>query len=343
MVGGTVYFRGKAHGFSKADFKVVELSEEDFTWLKKGMKPFLKAIDRLERLDELTNNMSDWKKAVAYTPTERSRLAGIPVPMKDFREKQWEDGVGQGGIFAPYLSHDQSALPYITTGEYRRNKPTWNNEKYSPPCAYHCPTGIPSHRRATLIRQGLTKEALELVLQYSPLPATVCGEVCPNLCMQSCTRGLIDQPLNIKEYGRLALELEAPKPAKPTGYKIAVVGGGPAGMSAAWQLGLKGHQVALYEAEDRIGGKVELAIPRERLPQEILRKEVSRFGEIGVKLHLGKSVNRKSFDKIYKEHDIVVVACGAHQPRMIKFAGSEDVLAGIEFLKQMNFGNAPDF
>ena len=76
--------------------------------------------------------------------------------------------------------------------------------------------------------------------QYSPLPATVCGQICPNLCMQSCTRGQIDKPLNIDKMGSLALELPAPKKAEPTGHTIAVIGGGPAGLSAAWQLGLKG-------------------------------------------------------------------------------------------------------
>ena len=144
------------------------------------------------------------------------------------------------------------------------------------------------------------KEAIDLVLKYSPLPATVCGQICPNLCMQSCSRGRVDRPLNIKEMGSLALKQPAPKPAKKTGHKIAVIGGGPAGLSAAWQLGLKGHSIDLYESADKLGGKIELCIPRERLPQKILLKELSRFGEVGVETHLGKAVNRKEFDRIYK-------------------------------------------
>jgi len=87
----------------------------------------------------------------------------------------------------------------------------WANEKYAPPCAYSCPTNIPTHKRTALIRLGKIKEALELVLNYSPLPATVCGMICPNLCMQACTRGRIDIPISVKELGKASADLPAPK------------------------------------------------------------------------------------------------------------------------------------
>jgi NADPH-dependent glutamate synthase beta subunit-like oxidoreductase/ferredoxin len=240
------------------------------------------------------------------------------------------------------MDHDLTILPYITTGKERRNKPVWANEKYLPPCAYTCPTHIPSHKRATLIRQGKLHEALELVLQYSPLPATVCGQICPNLCMQSCTRGQIDKPLSIDKLGRLALELPAPKKADPTGHAVAVIGGGPAGLSAAWQLGLKGHSVDLYEATDKLGGKLELCIPRERLPQEVLQKELSRFKDIGVSIHLNATIDQKKFEEIYKEHELVVVACGAHKPRIFPFPGSEHIVSAYDFLRGVNVGDLPE-
>ena len=137
--------------------------------------------------------------------------------------------------------------------------------------------------------------------------------------MQSCTRARFDTPLGIDKLGSLALDLPAPQKAAPTGHTIAVIGGGPAGLSAAWQLGLKGHSVDLYEATDKLGGKLELCIPRERLPHEILEKELSRFREIGVNIHLEQTINQKKFNELYKEHDILVVACGAHKPRIFPF------------------------
>lgn len=338
MVGGAIYFRGKISGYSEKDVQLLDLTPQDWQWLTDNIGDYLKAIDRESHLAELTRSSSDWKKLIAYTPAEKKKLLKKKISTSDFRKTVWDSGVGKGGIFAEFITHDQTVLPYITTGDERRNRPVWNNEKYLPPCAYSCPTRIPSHKRATLIRQGKMKESVDLVLKYSPLPATVCGLICPNLCMTSCSRGLIDRPLNIKKYGSMALKQPAPKPAKKTGHKIAVIGGGPAGLSAAWQLALKGHTVDLYESEKVLGGKIELAIPRERLPHKVLLKELSRFQEIGVTTHLGKAINQKAFEKIYKGHDAVVIACGAHKPRKIEFPGSENIISAIEFLKDINFG-----
>lgn len=342
MVGGTIYFRGPIQGYSDKDVKLVDLTAQDWEWLTANMKPFLNAIDRESYYKELTRSQGDWKKLIAYTPQDKRARKWFKMSLTDFRKERWDKEVGSGGIFAEYLSHDLTLLPYITTGKDRRNRPIWANEKFAPPCAYACPTQIPSHKRASLMRQGRLNDALELVLQYSPLPATVCGEICPNLCMQSCTRGHLDRPLAIDEYGSLALNLPAPKKEAPTGHKIGIIGGGPAGLSAAWQLTLKGHTVDLYEAADRLGGKIELCIPRERLPHEILEKELSRFSEIGVNVHLKTPVDRKRFDEIYKDHEIVIVAVGAHKARTISFPGSEHTIQAYDFLRDINSGGRPD-
>jgi len=342
MVGGTIYFRGPIQSYSEKDVKLLDLTPQDWEWLKTNMKPFLEAIDRMSYYDGLIRSYDDWKKFIAYTPQEKRARRWFKKSTSEYRKDFWEKEVGEGGIFAPYMDHELTLLPYITTGKDRRNKPFWANEKYVPPCAYACPTHIPSHKRAALIRQGKLLEALELVLQYSPLPATVCGQICPNLCMQSCTRGNLDKPLDINKLGSLALEIHSPKKADPTGHSIAVIGGGPAGLSAAWQLALKGHNVDLYEASDKLGGKLELCIPRERLPQKILEKELSRFKEIGVNVYLKENFDQKKFEEIYKSYEIVVVACGAHKPRTLTFPGSEHAVSSIEFLKGINIGDLPD-
>ncbi|HET6515270.1 MAG TPA: FAD-dependent oxidoreductase [Thermodesulfovibrionales bacterium] len=342
MVGGTIYFRGPIQGYSERDVKLLDLTQQDWEWLKTNMMPFLDAVDRSSYYPELTRSAEDWKKLMAYTPQEKRGKKWFRMSTSDFRKNLWDKEVGQGGIFAAYLNHDLTLLPYITTGKDRRNKPLWSNEKFAPPCAYACPTQIPSHKRASLIRQGRLNDALELVLKYSPLPATVCGEICPNLCMQSCTRAHLDKPLEIDMMGKLALDLPAPKKEPATGHTIAVIGGGPAGMSAAWQLALKGHAVDIYESTGKLGGKIELCIPRERLPHQILEKEVQRFKELGVNLYLNTTVTRQEFDAIYKSHEVVILACGAHQPRKVSFPGSEEIVSAYDFLRDVNLGNKPD-
>jgi len=342
MVGGVIYFRGPIEGYSEADVKLLDLTEQDWQWLKTNMKLFLEAIDRLQYYDELTRSIKDWKKLIPYTAEERAKRRPFKMSLSEFRSKVWEPGVGKGGIFAEYINHPMTVLPYITTGADRRYKPVWNNQKYTPPCEYNCPSGIPTQKRAQLIRADKLQEALELVLRYSPFPATVCGEICPNLCMQACTRAQVDRPLNIKELGKLSLRIKAPKPEKKTDKKVAVIGGGPGGLSAAWQLALKGHTVDLYEAEERLGGKIEFCIPKERLPREVFENELNRFKEVGVNIHLGVKVERKKFDEIYKTHDAMIVACGANKPRRLNVPGSEDMIAAYDFLKGINLGNRPD-
>jgi len=342
MVGGAIYFSGPMQEYSQKDVKLLDLTPQDWEWLRTNMKPYLEAIDRMSYYEDLTRYPGDWKKLMAYTPQEKRSRKWFKISTSDFRKNMWEKETGQGGIFAEYLGHELTLLPYITTGPDRRNKPIWANEKYNPPCAYACPTHIPSHKRAALIRQGLLQESLELVLRYSPLPATVCGQICPNLCMTSCTRGQLDKPLQIDRMGSLALDLPAPKKEKPTGHTVAVIGGGPAGLSVAWQLALKGHSVDLYESSEKLGGKIELCIPRERLPHVILEKELSRFGELGVNVHLNTHVDRDKFDEVYKNHELVVVAVGAHKPRIIGFPGSEYATSAYDFLRDINSEKLPD-
>ncbi len=342
MVGGTIYFRGPVKGYSSKDVKLVKLTAKDWEWLTENIKPYLEAIDRTEYYDPLTKDPSHWKKLIAHTPAERMARLEPKRTLSEFRSQIWEKDVGIGGIFGEYLDHPQTILPYITTGADRRLKTVWNNEKYLPPCVAACPSGIPSNKRAALIREGRLEEALALVLNYSPFPATVCGQVCPNLCMQACTRGQFDKPIDIAAMARMSMDVPAPKPAPPTGRKAGVIGGGPGGMSAAWQLALKGHEVDLYEAAERLGGKMELCIPRGRLPHDVLEKEISRFNEIGIHVHLGQRIDLNAFHKIYQDHEIVIIACGAHQPRIIPFPGNEDVIAGIDFLKAVNAGKRPN-
>lgn len=342
MVGGVIYFHGPIRGYSEDDVKLLDLTDQDWQWLKTNMKPFLEAIDRLHFYDELTANKDEWKKLIPYTAEERAKRKPYKMSIEVFRTSIWEKEVGKGGIFAEYLNHPLTVLPYITTGADRRYKPVWNNMKYSPPCEHACPSGIPTPKRTALIRGRRLHEALELILQYTPLPATVCGEICPALCMDACTRSRLDRPLNIKRLGKASLKVKAPIPKPPTGKTVAVIGGGPGGLSTSWQLALKGHSVDLYEAEDKLGGKLEFCIPRERLPQDVLKYELDRFKEIGVKIHLNTKVDKEGFQDIYNSHDVVVIACGAHKPRQLNVGGADDMVTAYDFLKGINMGEKPN-
>ncbi|UCD34148.1 MAG: FAD-dependent oxidoreductase [Nitrospiraceae bacterium] len=341
MVSGIIYFRGPIREYSTSDVILHELTDQDWQWLTKNMKPYLKAIRKTEYYEELTRARYEWRKLVPYTAQDRAKRKDIKLSLTEFRTSVWEKGVGKNGIFGEYLTHPLTILPYITTGADRRFKPIWNNYKYAAPCEYACPTGIPTQRRAQLIREDRLHEAMDLILQYSPLPASVCGEICPNLCMQACTRMRVDRAFNIKEMGRASLEVKAPKPAKKTGKTVAVIGGGPGGLSAAWHLALKGHSVNLYEAEEKLGGKLELCIPRERLPEQILLKELERFREMGVNVSLGVKVTREKFDALRGSHDALIVACGAHRPRTMTLPGSKDMISAYDFLKGINIGDKP--
>ncbi len=343
MVGGTIYYRGPATGISEKDARVSDLTDPDWQWLTENMEPYLEAIDRTSFYASLTKSRDEWKKIVARTPQERAALGKGRLPMESFRTDVWEPGVGKDGIFADYLDSEHSIIPFVDTGDNRRNVPVWDNNRYAPPCAGYCPTGIPTHERTKLLRNGKVDQALDLVLRYSPFPGTVCGYVCPNLCMESCSRAIFhDDPVDIAFLGRHSLERAAPKKDTARSEKIAVIGGGPAGVSAAYQLALRGYKVSLFERESELGGKIYMCIPEDRLPAEILAKELDRVRELGIDVQTGVDVTAEKFTSIYNDNDAVVVASGSHSPRTIPFEGYQNVLPGIVFLKEIGAGNSRD-
>jgi NADPH-dependent glutamate synthase beta subunit-like oxidoreductase/ferredoxin len=307
------------------------------------MKLYLKAIKREEYYEELTNSIKDWKKVIALTPEERQARYKAPMPIKFFKSNIWEEEVGKGGIFGDLIEIDETILPFIVTGEDRRRIPKWENRKFNAPCAYYCPTGIPTQERTWLIRNGQEEDALKLVLEYTPFPASVCGTVCPNPCMDACSRGIhLKEPVDIAYLGRLSLNLPTPAIKKEKDKKIAIIGGGPAGMGAAWRLRLEGYKVTIFEREKELGGKIYQCIPRNRLPQEILDKELERFKSTGIEIKNSVEVDKKLFNDIYKNFDKIILATGAHAPRVIPFEGYEDVIPGIVFLKGINIGHPMD-
>jgi NADPH-dependent glutamate synthase beta subunit-like oxidoreductase/Pyruvate/2-oxoacid:ferredoxin oxidoreductase delta subunit len=185
------------------------------------------------------------------------------------------------------------------------------------------------------------QEAVDLALAYTPFPATVCGYLCPNLCMQSCTRRKEHlPPVDTALLGRASLEAAVPAPAPATGRKIAVIGGGAAGLSVAWQLRMKGHEPVIHEARGRLGGKITETIPRSRIPDEVLEHELRRLEKEIPHKRLKHPLTREEFRKLHEKYDIIVIATGARKPRMLPVPGNERAVAALDFLRESRLDRA---
>ncbi len=333
MVGGVVYVRGPIDTYP-AEILYTDLDQDDIDFLGGGMDEFLKEIRREELKDELTD-WSQWKKLRPLKAGEKK-----PAPkadLKNFRLNEWV----KGGIFSDVAMDDFEVKNTLNTGVYRLRVPSWDNAKYAAPCEFNCPTGIPTQRRYNLLRQGKIREAYELELEYTPFPGSVCGSVCPNPCMAGCTRGTIDEPIQIGKLGLESAYVKVEPPTVKTGKKIGVIGGGVAGLSAAWQLVRKGHDVTVYDDAENIGGKLEQVIPRGRLPHQLLEAELKRMQDVGVKFVTSCRVDKAKFEEIRKDSDAVIVATGGHKSRFFNWEGKEKLTMGLDFLKQVNRGEKP--
>ncbi len=335
MVGGVVYVRGPIDTYP-ADIKYADLDDDDIAFLDSGMDEFLQHIDREDLRQELSD-WSQWKKLRPLTIAEKKVASSQAVDIKSFRKQEWV----KGGIFADVAHDDFAVHNTLSTGLYRLRVPSWDNAKFAAPCEFNCPTGIPTQRRYDLIRQGKIDEAFQLELEYTPFPGSVCGSVCPNPCMDGCTRGSIDEPIQIGDLGYRSAFLKVEPPTVKTGKKIGIIGGGVAGLSTAWQLARKGHDVTVYDDAEHIGGKLEQVIPRGRLSHELLEAELKRIESVGVTFVTSCKVDKKKFNKIREANDAVVVATGGSKSRFFPWEGVEHLTMGLEYLKAVNRGEKP--
>ena len=153
--------------------------------------------------------------------------------------------------------------------------------------------------------------------------------------MENCSRRGVDEPIDVQILGRAVQNLTAPEVAPSIGKKVAIIGGGPAGMNVAWQLALAGIEAHIFEQDEKIGGKLAQVIPWERLSQAIWDQEIKRFlATPNITASLGVTMTREKFSALQRDFDYVVIAVGTHTPRRLQFPGNEKVLAALDFLKQ---------
>ena len=331
MLGGTVYVRGLV-GKLPGNVRLVEhLGDEDRRFLLEGIPRFLKAIERPDLFEELSA-FETWHKILARPQSEAKLSKRLSI--QDFHASQWIEG----GLFGDVVEDSGKVTPLVTTGADRAYSPVWSNAAFNAPCQAACPVGIPTQDRINLLRKGKLNEALELVRQYNPFPASVCGAACPNPCMAACTRQQIDYSILIGPLGRYSTELPTPAVPPATGKKYAVIGSGAGGLSAAWQLALRGHKVTIFEQTGSLGGKMAQAIPDERLPRDIVQIEIQGILDLGVKVEYNTAITHAKFDAIYKSFDGIVLAIGAQEARMPDFKGNKKAVSALKYLTSCKSG-----
>ncbi len=212
------------------------------------------------------------------------------------------------------------------------------------PCQIACPAGIDIQGYLALIARGAYTEAVHLIKERLPLPGII-GRVCPHPCETACRRNIVDDPLPIcalKRYAADHSEDYIPEIKSPSGFKVAVVGSGPAGLSAAYYLAEEGHSVTIFEALPKSGGMLRYGIPDYRLPQDVLDEEVESILRMGVELKTGTALGKDfTIESLFSEgFDAVFLGIGAHKSSTMRVEGEdlEGVLPGTDFLRSVVTG-----
>ncbi len=216
------------------------------------------------------------------------------------------------------------------------------------PCQVACPAGTDAGRYVGLVAEGRYDDAYAVAAEVNPFPS-VCGWICTAPCEAACRRGVLDEPISIRTIKRFAAERghlpPVPAPARRRSERVAIIGGGPAGMSAAWYLARLGYPVTVFEAMPVPGGMMAIGIPEYRLPRDVLQEEIRRILDLGVELRLDTAMGR-DFTLGDLEGDgfrAVFLATGASKSRRLGVPG--DGLSGVVpatlFLKQVNLGEHP--
>ncbi|MFO8051377.1 MAG: NAD(P)-binding protein [Thermoplasmatota archaeon] len=221
-----------------------------------------------------------------------------------------------------------------------------HNADCKPPCHWKCPAHADVQGYVNAIANREFKTSIEVLRKRIPLPATL-GRVCPHPCEDDCRRNYVDKPVSIKNLKRFVADWDQeygpfmPEAAPETGKKIAVIGGGPAGLSCAYYLRLSGHSVTIFEQMPALGGMLRYGIPEYRLPKGVLDREINSIVDLGINVHtnskLGVDIH---LDDLERDFDAVFLGIGAWKAKSIRLEGEDhpQVIGGIDFLRDVVMG-----
>lgn len=216
------------------------------------------------------------------------------------------------------------------------------------PCVSGCPAHVDIPGYISLVEAGRYADAVKVIRKNNPLPL-VCGLVCEHPCEMHCRRGMVDDPMNILALKRFAVEHSdlndyKPSVADNTGKRIAVIGGGPAGLSCAYYLAVMGHKVTIFEQRHHLGGMLRYGIPSYRLPRERLQAEIDWILSAGIDVELDHSVNGEELACLRDEFDAVYLAIGAHSDKKLGLPGEEalGVESAVKMLRAIGDDELPD-
>lgn len=219
------------------------------------------------------------------------------------------------------------------------------------PCISACPAHVDIPGYIALISEHRYAEAINLIRQDNPFP-TACAFICEHPCEEKCRRDLLDSPINIRGLKKFAVDqiaadhVRIPRCNVATRKRVAIVGGGPSGLTAAYYLSLMGHSVEVFEARSRLGGMLRYGIPNYRLPKNRLDQDIDAILSTGnIEVHLDTAVDAKKADELEKSYDAVYIAIGAQKGKNVRIEGADakGVLSAVDFLSDIGNGNIPDF
>jgi 2-oxoacid:acceptor oxidoreductase gamma subunit (pyruvate/2-ketoisovalerate family) len=226
----------------------------------------------------------------------------------------------------------------LKTGWWRTQSPRYRT--LQAPCHISCPAGNDIAGFLQELKQNGAEEAAQVLAKTQPLPS-VCGRVCPAPCMTSCNRATHDGPVNIRGLERWVGDHSAGRlldvETCPSPQKMAIVGGGPAGLAAAFALARAGHNLTIYESQPKLGGLLRSAIPSYRLPEDALDRDIHRMMQLGLKAHCGEPLDQRRIEELAAAYDAVVVTTGQARSRALDCAGVDlsGVEQGLEFLRRV--------